>query len=113
MNPQEGIPLLKEEGWLRRQENAAKPPLRAQTGWSVPTRFQECLLRNSANLTTPSAPSAVASQHSIDGASTPPSQGGEHTAQVAAEHVVAPAMRAAEGSPRLRALVRNWLGWTA
>jgi len=37
----------------------------------------------------------------------------EHTAQVAAEHVVAPAMRAAEGLPRLRALVRNWLGWTA
>ena len=25
----------------------------------------------------------------------------------------APAMRAAEGLPRLRALVRNWLGWTA
>ncbi|PYS28207.1 MAG: TetR family transcriptional regulator [Acidobacteria bacterium] len=37
----------------------------------------------------------------------------EHTAQIAAEHVVAPAMRAAEGLPRLKALFRNWLGWTA
>ncbi len=82
MNPQEGIPLLKEEGRLRRQENAAKPPLRAQTGWSVPTRFPECLLRNSANLTTPSAPSAVAAQHFIDGASTPPFQGGESVARI-------------------------------
>src|SRR5437660_2611065 len=37
----------------------------------------------------------------------------EHTAQIAGEHIVAPAMRAAEGLPRLRALVQNWLGWTA
>ncbi len=28
-------PLLPEEGWLRNQENAAKQPLKAQTGWSV------------------------------------------------------------------------------
>jgi hypothetical protein len=28
-------PLLLEEGWLRDQENNAKPPLTAQTGWSV------------------------------------------------------------------------------
>jgi AcrR family transcriptional regulator len=37
----------------------------------------------------------------------------EYTAQIAAEHVVAPAMRADEGLPRLKALVHNWLGWTA
>src|ERR1700740_2053070 len=36
----------------------------------------------------------------------------EHTARIAAEHVVAPAMRASEGLPRLKALIRNWLGWT-
>ncbi len=29
---QEGIPLLKEEGWLRHQENAAKPPLKGADG---------------------------------------------------------------------------------
>ena len=106
------IPLLEKEGWLRQKERESVPKWRRRGGQDRRS-FQECLLRNSANLTTPSAPSAVASQHSIDGASTPPSQGGEHTAQVAAEHVVAPAMRAAEGLPRLRALVRNWLGWTA
>jgi len=39
--------------------------------------FHECFLKDSANLTTPSAPSAVASQHFISGASTPPFQGGE------------------------------------
>ena len=27
------IPLLEKEGWLRHQENIAKPPLKAQTGW--------------------------------------------------------------------------------
>src|SRR2546425_565444 len=37
----------------------------------------------------------------------------EHPAQIAGEHIVAPAMRAAEGLPRFRALVQNWLGWTA
>ncbi len=37
----------------------------------------------------------------------------EHMAQFAGGHIVGPAMRAAEGLPRLRALVHNWLGWTA
>ncbi|HYR85446.1 MAG TPA: TetR/AcrR family transcriptional regulator [Terriglobia bacterium] len=37
----------------------------------------------------------------------------EHTAQIAGEHVVAPAMLVAEGLPRLKALVKNWLGWAA
>ena len=36
----------------------------------------------------------------------------DYTAQFAGEHVVAPAMRASEGLPRLQALVTNWLGWT-
>ncbi len=35
-----------------------------------------------------------------------------HTAEVANQHVVAPAMRAAEGLPRLKALITNWLGWS-
>ncbi len=37
----------------------------------------------------------------------------EHTAVIAGKHVVGPAMLAPEGLPRLKALVRNWLGWTA
>jgi AcrR family transcriptional regulator len=36
----------------------------------------------------------------------------EHMASVANAQVVAPAMRADEGLPRLQALVENWLGWT-
>ena len=35
-----------------------------------------------------------------------------HTAEVANQHVVAPAMRAAEGLARLKALIKNWLGWS-
>lgn len=37
----------------------------------------------------------------------------ENTAQIAEKHVVAPAMRAQEGLPRLKAVVRNWFGWTS
>ena len=36
----------------------------------------------------------------------------DYTAQFAGMHVIAPAMRAKEGLPRLRALVSHWLGWT-
>ena len=36
-----------------------------------------------------------------------------YTGEVATEQVVIPAMRVAEGLPRLEALVENWLGWTA
>jgi AcrR family transcriptional regulator len=36
----------------------------------------------------------------------------ERAAQVAQQHVVMPAMRVAEGLPRLDALVHNWLGWS-
>lgn len=34
-----------------------------------------------------------------------------HMAEFAMAHVVEPSMRAGEGLPRLRALVRNWFGW--
>ena len=34
-----------------------------------------------------------------------------HTAEFANQHVLMPSMTAAEGLPRLRALVRNWFGW--
>src|SRR4029077_11188066 len=35
----------------------------------------------------------------------------EYTAEFANERVVAPAMKVAEGLPRLKALVKNWFGW--
>jgi AcrR family transcriptional regulator len=34
-----------------------------------------------------------------------------HMAEFAAAHVIEPSMAAAQGLPRLRALVRNWFGW--
>ena len=34
-----------------------------------------------------------------------------HMAEFAAVHVLEPSMKASEGLPRLRALVRNWFGW--
>lgn len=37
----------------------------------------------------------------------------EHTAALAGQHVIGPAMRSFEGLPRLKALVHNWLGWSA
>jgi AcrR family transcriptional regulator len=36
-----------------------------------------------------------------------------HTAHIAQEKVIAPAMQFDEGLPRLKALVENWLGWSA
>lgn len=36
----------------------------------------------------------------------------QQTTEIAALHVVAPAMSHAEGLPRLRALVQHWFGWT-
>jgi AcrR family transcriptional regulator len=35
----------------------------------------------------------------------------QHMAHFAQEHVVQPAMKAGEGLPRLKALVKNWFGW--
>ena len=34
-----------------------------------------------------------------------------HMAEFAMAHVVEPSMKAVEGLPRLRALIRNWFGW--
>src|SRR2546427_1604838 len=51
--PGQGVPLLGEEGWLRHQEDAAKPPYEAQTGWSVPDNVTTSTF---TIMTTPSAP---------------------------------------------------------
>jgi AcrR family transcriptional regulator len=37
----------------------------------------------------------------------------EHDTEVAAAHIIAPSMKEPEGLPRLKALVKNWLGWTS
>jgi AcrR family transcriptional regulator len=37
----------------------------------------------------------------------------EHTSQFGYPRIVEPALRAPEGLPRLKALVRNWFGWAA
>jgi AcrR family transcriptional regulator len=36
----------------------------------------------------------------------------ENAAEIAREHVIAPSMKRPKGLARLRALVRNWFGWT-
>src|SRR5437667_537813 len=48
-----GVPLLGEEGRLRHQEDAAKPPMKAQTGWSFP---DDVTTSSFTIMTTPSAP---------------------------------------------------------
>jgi len=37
----------------------------------------------------------------------------EHHAELVAAHIIAPSMKEPEGLPRLKALVKNWLGWTS
>src|SRR5881628_638675 len=37
-------PLLPEEGWTRHKADAAKPPLKERTGWSLTSHISECVL---------------------------------------------------------------------
>src|SRR6185295_14966740 len=53
----------RKEGWLRHQENVAKPPQRTQPGW-----FSFCIHRK----TTPASRSAEASRYLLDRSATPP-----------------------------------------
>ena len=52
------FPSLDKEGWLRDQEDFAKPHQLAQTGWLVQATDDRLFER-----TTPSAPNKVASRH--------------------------------------------------
>src|SRR2546430_4964083 len=74
MNSQKGIPLLTEEGWLRHQKNAAKPPLKAQTGWSVAHNVSRINIYQNDH---PVCAASVASHLFLNGAATPPVSGGE------------------------------------
>ena len=75
MNSREGVPLLEEEGWLRYQENAAKPPLKAQTEWSVPHHVSRANIYQNAH---PVCAASVASRLFLAGAATPPVSGREY-----------------------------------
>src|SRR5213593_2934998 len=75
-------PLLEKEGCLRHQKNAAKPPQKAQAGWSL-TRAVACerllFLASPYRARIRSAHarplrSKVASRHLLEVASTPPFQ---------------------------------------
>ena len=68
------IPLLAEEGWLRYQVKAAKPPKGAAGG--VVSSAKSSGLNTFAELTTPAALFRNGSIF-IYGASTPPLRGGE------------------------------------
>jgi hypothetical protein len=85
MNRQEGSPLLKEEGWLRHQENAAKPPLKAQTGWSVRHNVSRSDISQNDH---PVCAAAVASRLFLNGAATPPVSGGERVVPPTHSHLL-------------------------
>src|SRR2546422_10789288 len=51
--PGKGVPVLGEEGWLRHQEDAAKPPYKGADGVVVPDNFTPSTF---TIMTTPSAP---------------------------------------------------------
>src|SRR5215813_12089626 len=53
----------RKEGWLRHQQNFAKPPKQTQPGW-----FSFWIYRN----TTPASRSEEASRHLFDCSATPP-----------------------------------------
>src|SRR5437763_11278735 len=61
-----GTPLLRQlrqEGWLRHQQEVAKLPKRRRRGGHSHQSVSECVVKDSQYLTTPSAPSKVASLH--------------------------------------------------
>ena len=77
----EEIPLLAKlakEGWTRHQENAAKPPLKERPGVVAHTKMFRDALERSFVSDHPVCAASVASRLSIDGAATPPFQGGEY-----------------------------------
>ena len=80
---------LRKEGWTRHQEDAAKQPLKgADGGWNPrkPDRAQPLRERRRSNRTWlvsdhPVCAISVASRHFLDGAATPPYEGGEYKDQ--------------------------------
>jgi hypothetical protein len=65
---------------MRGHENVAKHPCSAQTGWSTTTQTR--IPKHFGKLTTPSAPSEVATRYFLDVASTPPHGGGESSSPI-------------------------------
>src|SRR6266446_2643341 len=72
-----GVPLLGEEGWLRHQEDAAKPPYEGADGVVSPgQRYNVNMYHNDH----PVCAASEASRLFLTGAATPPVPGGEHPA---------------------------------
>src|SRR6266404_2967711 len=70
-----GVPLLGEEGWLRHQEDAAKPPYEGADGVVSPgQRYNVNIYHNDH----PVCAASEASRLFLTGAATPPVPGGEH-----------------------------------
>src|SRR6266404_4975834 len=70
-----GVPLLGEEGWLRHQEDAAKPPYEGADGVVSPgERYNVNMYHNDH----PVCAASEASRLFLTGAATPPVPGGEH-----------------------------------
>src|SRR5437899_2852321 len=68
------IPLLAEEGWLRHQKNAAKPPKRRSRGGQTGATFRRTLIEASPYQARASRP---ARQLLLSCRATPPLRGGE------------------------------------
>src|SRR5712664_2154297 len=82
--PGQGVPLLGEEGWLRHQEDAAKPPYEGADGVVSPgERFDVNIYHNDH----PVCAASEASRLFLTGAATPPVPGGEHSVLAVHSHL--------------------------
>src|SRR6266850_1632076 len=95
-----GVPLLGEEGWLRHQENAAKPPYEGADGVVSPgERFDVNIYHNDH----PVCAASEASRLFLTGAATPPVPGGEHPVLAIHSHLHRAPLQ----------LLRSGIGWLA
>src|SRR5215475_4282609 len=65
------IPLLAKEGWTRHQENVAKPPLMARTGWSLTSHVATIDSETWLVSDHPVCAASVATRLFLTGAATP------------------------------------------
>src|SRR6266404_3839762 len=96
-----GVPLLGEEGWLRHQEDAAKPPYEGADGVVSPGQ------RYNVNFYPNDHPVCAASEASrlfLTGAATPPVPGGEHPVLAIHSHLPSRGVTVAQSTG-----LRPWL----
>src|SRR5882672_12639 len=88
--PGQGVPLLGEEGWLRHQEDAAKPPYEGADGVVSPgQRYNVDIYHNDH----PVCAASEASRLFLTGAATPPVPGGEHPVLAIHSHLHRPPLQ--------------------